>query len=152
MSARRPNPVFRESFLWYQFDAGRAETMRQYGEILSGLANEADAFHPRHEGPLVFGEVEAAAVDLAAVVHDLGAAAEDGDSRDPEAVKLAGRAVRWAEQLGAILGEIRAAVAVDDEADADPVSRLADPARQGVQAARDRRRVPPGSDPVESLG
>lgn len=110
MSARRPNPVFRESFLWYHFDAERAETMSRFGEILSSLANEADAFHPRHEGPLVFGEVGAAAVDLAAVVHDLKAAAGDADSRDPKAVKLAGRAVRWSEQLGAVLAEIRSAV------------------------------------------
>lgn len=146
MSARKPNPVFRESFVWYHFDAERAETMDRFGEILSELANEATAYHPLHDAPIVLGEVAAVAVDLAAVVLDLEDAAQNPGSRDPEAVKIAGRAVRWSEQLGAVLAEIRGAVSRDDGGEADPVSRLADAARQVVQDARGRRRLLPGSD------
>jgi hypothetical protein len=115
MSAREHSPVFRESFLAYQFDGERYETMRRFGEILDEMACEANALAPSFPRPILYPELEAVAVDLAAVVEDLEVASRDADSEVAAQVKLAGAALQWAEQLGGVVSEIRRAVNAEPE-------------------------------------
>lgn len=110
MSTREHSPVFRESFLAYQFEDERYETMRRFGEILDELACEANTLAPSFPGPILYPELEAVAVDLSAVVEDLEVASRDADSEVPAQVKLAGAALGWAEQLRVFVSEIRRAV------------------------------------------
>jgi len=120
MSAREPNRVFRESFLAYEFEGERYETMRRFGEILSELAGES-SLHPRFIRPIIYPELEAVAVDLTRAAEYLEEASRDADSEDAAQVKLAGAALGWADQLRAVEAEIRAALGIESVVEAAEV-------------------------------
>lgn len=147
MSTQEPNSVFRESFVWRFRESGR-QTLRRFGELVFDMANDGDTWGPTGE-PIVFGEVEAARVDLRGVIDYLDEASRDALPGEPETAVLAGAAAKWAERLREVEGEIHQALGPEVAPDRHARVRAAlEGARQAEAALR------PIADPsdVDDLG
>ncbi|MFP3941626.1 MAG: hypothetical protein ACLF0P_15115 [Thermoanaerobaculia bacterium] len=112
---RRPNPVFRESFLSFYFDPGAAGTLRAFGELLDELACEVGANHAQNGRSFVAREMEAAALDIEHVVRELSDGAGDPEP-GPDNAHLAARAERVATRLHALARELVAPPAGSEHA------------------------------------
>jgi hypothetical protein len=104
-SAPRIEPVLRETVLWRFRDPEHIETLRRFGDLLYSMAAETFYWGATHGWSPFQGEANAAAADLEHVADFLEAVAEL-----PDDARLAGAAVRWAEELRRLVEGIREVV------------------------------------------